>query len=134
MAVSKEPDSIRRFISAIQELPSDEPVADRQTGYNNYNTQKDHWLGWLGVKPGQGIYARKTGKNRDAKYVYSHIVEPKMLLWLVEAARVKPELIAAAKRASSEARTLPGKAAAIRKRVPWSEVWRALWGGDGSGV
>jgi hypothetical protein len=63
MAISRDPDSIRRFICKIQELPSDEPVADRRPEYNNYNTQKDHWLGWLGISPGRGTHTRKTVEN-----------------------------------------------------------------------
>jgi hypothetical protein len=124
MAISRDPDSIGRLIRAIQQLPSDKRVADRQPGYNKHNTQKDHWLGWLGATPpGPGTYARKTGKNRDAQYVYNHIKEPKMLLWLVAAAGVKPELMRAAQRASNST-------ASIRKHVPWSEVATALWRGD----
>lgn len=134
MAISRDPDSIRRFISKIRELPSDDAVADRQPGYNNYNTQKDHWLGWLGLHPGRGTYARKSGENRDAQYVYNHIVEPKMLLWLIEAAGVEPALISAAKRASSEARTLPAKSSSIRRHVPWSTVANALWKTDDTAV
>jgi len=127
MTVDEPSDSISEFIRRIQDLPSDEPVADRQLGYNNYKTQRDHWFGWLGVTPGSGTYERKTGPKRRARYVYNHIVEPKMLLWLIEAAGVKPALITAAKKASSEARSLPGKSKAIRQHVPWPEVARALW-------
>ena len=120
MAISRDSISVSRFIRAIRRLPSDRPVANRQPGYNRYNTQKEHWLGWLGANPpGVGTYARKAGKNRDAKYIYNHIKEPKMLLWLATAARVKPELLRAAQRASSST-------ASIRKHVPWSEVSAAL--------
>ncbi len=123
MAISKDPDSIGRFIHAIRQLSSDKAVADRQPGYNVYNTQKDHWLGWLGANPpGPGTYLRRAGKDRDAQYVYNHINEPKMLLWLIAAARVKPTLIRAAERASNEAPTPSRKTAAIRKHVPWPKV------------
>ena len=30
-----------------------------------------------------------AGTQRDARFAYNHIVEPKMLLWLIEAAGVK---------------------------------------------
>lgn len=88
-----KPESIESLIHAIRRLPSDEPVTDGQSGYNNYTTQKDHWLGWLDPNSGTGSYRRRGGKNRDAKYVYNHIVEPKMLLWLISAAEVRSELI-----------------------------------------
>jgi hypothetical protein len=115
MAIQRDSVSIGQFIHAIRRLPSDKPVVDPQKWYT---TQKEHWLRWLREYHTQGAYGRQTGKRRDAKFVYNHIVEPKMLLWLVEAARVKPDLIRAAKRASSRADTLPGKSASIRKHVP----------------
>jgi hypothetical protein len=74
MAIARDADSIGRLIRAIQLLPHDKRVADRQPGYNRYNTQIDHWLGWVGENfPGPGTYARKIGKNRGAQYVYNHI-------------------------------------------------------------
>lgn len=51
MAISSDPDSISRLIHAIHQLPSDKPVEGRQSGYNNYDSQKNHWLGWLGENP-----------------------------------------------------------------------------------
>lgn len=118
MGISEDADSISRLINTMRQLPSDSPVADRKRGYNNYNTQKDHWLGWLDANSGTGTYPRKIGKGRDAQYVYNHIVEPKMLLWLMSTARLDPELISAAQHASNNVHTLPGKSAALRKHVP----------------
>jgi len=48
--------------------------------------QKEHWLGWLGAHHGPGAYGRKSNAKRNAMYAYNHIVEFKMLLWLMEAA------------------------------------------------
>jgi hypothetical protein len=116
--------SIGQFIHAIRRLPPDKSVVDPRKWYK---TQKEHWLGWLGDYHTGGYYGRKTGKKRDAEFAYNHIVEPKMLLWLLAAARVKPDLYRAALRASSRAVSLPGKSASIRKHVPWSVVVTALW-------
>ena len=49
-----------------------------------------------------------------------------MLLWLIEASGVRRELRESARNAADGADTPPGKAAAIRKAVPWSEVLPAL--------
>ena len=122
MTIHDAPDSIEDLIAKIRNLTSDLPVEGRQPGYNNYKTQKDHWLGWLGATPGTGSKKRKTPPNRGARYVYNHIVEPKMYLWLIGAAGVEPALVEAARQASLEARTLPGKSKAIRQLVPWSVV------------
>ena len=120
------PDSIEWFIQAIRRLPSDEPVPDRQPGYNNYRTQKDHWLGWLDPNANTGTYPRRSAPDRDARYVYNRIVEPQMLLWLISAAGVRQELVQAAARAAEEASSLAGKSAAIRRQVPWPVVAAAL--------
>lgn len=122
----KLPDSIVWLIQAIRRLSSDEPVAPGQQGYNNYTTQKDHWLGWLDPNSGTGTYARKSAPDRDAAYVYNRIVEPKMLLWLISVSGVKQELVQASIEAAAGASTLARKSAAIRQQVPWAVVEAAL--------
>ena len=118
--------SIAWLTQAIRGLPSDEPVAPRQRGYNNYRTQKEHWLGWLDPTSGTGTYPRRSAPDRDARYVYNHVVEPQMLLWLISASGVAPERVQAATRAAAAASSLAGKSAAIRKQVPWPDVAAAL--------
>jgi Fic family protein len=117
--------SIEQFISAIHTLPEDEPHGNPRVWYR---TQKEHWLGWLKEYHGPGAYGRQTGQERDARYVYNHIVEPAMLLWLIEAAGVPSERVAAAKNAAASGTTLMQRSGAIRKHVPWAEVRKALWG------
>jgi hypothetical protein len=92
-----------------------------------YKTQKEHWLGWLGEYHSAGAYGRQTVKKRDARFAYNHIVEPKMLLWIIEAAGVDPIAVSAAKNAAVKSSTMQGKSAAIRRIVPWETLERALW-------
>jgi len=94
-------------------------VVNRQPGYNSYTTQKDHWLGWLDPNSGTGTYPRRNAPGRGARYVYNHIVEP---LCLISAAGVRKELVQAAVQAADRVSSLARKSAAIRKKVPWSEV------------
>jgi hypothetical protein len=117
VAATERPTSvtINQFIHAIRSMPSDEPRIDPSKWYT---TQKEHWLGWLGEYHGPGVYGRKRDAKRDAKYAYNHIVEAKMLLWLIEAAGVRKELFSAARRACIGASSLQEKSAAIRKHVP----------------
>ncbi len=129
-----KPDSIEWFIQAIRDLPSDNPIANRMPGYNNYSTQKDHWLGWLDPNSGTGTYPRASRQDRDARYVYNHIMEPKMLLWLVLAARVSPDLIQEAVLATEGASSLASKSAAVRKSIPWPVVSAALTAHDSAGI
>lgn len=118
--------SVEWLIEAIEALPSDDPVPLRTPGYNKYTTQKAHWLGWLNPAASTGSYPRTSGDERGARNVYNRIVEPKMLLWLIEASGVPTGLVDAAKAASSNAMAMPTRAAAIRKHVPWAAVERAL--------
>lgn len=116
--------SVQTFRRAIQALPSDEPNDDPSVWYR---TEKEHWLGWLGVYDGPGGYGRLTGKRRDARFAYNHLVNPYMLLWLVEAARVKPSLVVAARRCCRRRAALGTRSAAIRRLVPWEVLQAALW-------
>lgn len=116
--------SIEQFIHAIEQLPSDPPVYDRQKWYT---TQKEHWLGWLNEYHGPGAYGRQICKMRDAKFVYNHIVEPKMLLWLIEATGADTQALNALTQATTEHDSMQGKAAAIRRIVPWDTIKRSLW-------
>ena len=117
--------SISEFIRAIKRLPEDEPRDDPRTWYK---TQKQHWLGWLKDYHGPGAYGRITGKKRDAKFAYNHIVCPGMLLYLIKAIPLRPQLIEAAETAAQNGRTLMEKSGGIRKVVPWSEIYKAIWG------
>ncbi len=118
--------SIKQFIKAVERLPEDDP--------NSYSrqmdrTQKDHWLGWLDGYFGPGYYGRKNW-NRDAKFAYNHVVCPELLLYLVRAIPLRADLVEAAEIAYQSGSTLMAKAAAIRKVVPWSEIYQALWANE----
>ena len=116
--------SIRRLIQAIERLPSDK--ARVQPG-KWYRTQKEHWLGWLREYRGPGYYGREASTRRDAEFVYNHIVEPRMLVWLIDAAGVEPKLVKAAKPAAVRANAMSAKWAAIRRQVPWEDLASVLW-------
>ena len=102
-------ESIAWLATAIRRLPSDDRVPDRTPGYNDYNTQKDHWIGWLNPAAGTGTYQRANGSQRDARDVYNRIVEPKLLLWLIAASGVRRELVRAAKQAAEGATSMAGR-------------------------
>ena len=117
--------SIEQFIEAISRLPEDESHGNPKVWYR---TQKEHWLGWLSEYHGPGAYGRATGKKRDARFAYNHIVNPQMLLYLIRAAGVKPDLVKAAEEAATAGTTMMQQSGAIRRQVPWYEVHEALWG------
>ena len=112
-------ESIAWLATAIRRLPSDDPVALGTPGYNRYVTQRDHWLGWLDPRSGTGTYPRADRPERDARDVYNRIVEPRMLLWLADAAGVPQTRLDAAKEAAREKTKLASQSAAIRSHIPW---------------
>ena len=71
---------------------------------------------------GPGAYGRKTKTPRTAEFAYNHIVCVDMLIWLIEAAQVRPDLVRKARRASRRMTSLQEKAAAVRRHVPWQEL------------
>jgi hypothetical protein len=123
----------RALASQIAKLPATLPITItferdlrrlRAWGMTSvwYSTQKEHWLGWLKEYSGPGYYARKDW-NRDAEFVYNHIVCPPMVLWLGEASGISPILVRKAKRAAISAQTsLSAQSAAIRQVIPWGLI------------
>lgn len=128
MSSADQVGSIAWFVSAIEALPSDEPAPLGTPGYNRYATQKAHWLGWLNPAAGTGTYPRSEAPGRDAKYVYNHIVEPRLLLWLIAASGIDPSVVQAAQQAAASASKLPSKSAAVRRVVPWTVLCERLVG------
>lgn len=115
---------IAQFILAIKRLPSDDPRQDPRVWYK---TQKEHWLGWLKEYNGPGAYGRKTAQKRDARFAYNHVVCPELLLYLIRAIPLRPELVEAAEKAYKNGSSLMEKSGAIRKVVPWWEIYQSLW-------
>jgi hypothetical protein len=126
MTIRTASKSIAWLTEAIKSLPADESVPKGTQGFNVYQTQKEHWLGWLDPSAGTGTYPRQNNDERDARDVYNRIVEPKMLVWLATAAKVELTLLHTAIAAANASEKMPSKSAAIRKYIPWAVVEAAL--------
>lgn len=120
--------SITHFRNVIKRLPSDEP---KEIPGIWYKTQKEHWLGWLKEYSGPGAYGRKNW-HRDARFVYNHVVCPELIMYLIHAIPMRPDLVDAAEKAYHSGVSPMEKSGAIRKVVPWEEVYRAIWGKERS--
>lgn len=115
--------SIAAFIKAIEQLPPGKPVSEPGVWYR---TQKEHWLGWLNEYQGPSFYGRLPRTKRSARLAYSRIVNPQMLVWLIDAAGLEahlPESARAPVRGSSE---MMQRSALLRRNVPWEAVAQAL--------
>ena len=78
-------------------------------------------------RPRGGGPGRATGQ-RDARFAYNHIVNPYVLMYLIEAIQMRPELVEAAQMAlkANAHSTLMQMSGAVRRVVPWAEVCEAL--------
>ena len=111
---------------AIERLPPDQAVPDNTPGYKVYNTQRAHWLGWLDPAAGTGTYPRSSMGDVSARTVCQRIGEPRMLLWLAEAAGVDSELVQQARDSAAQNESLASQCATIRKLLPWRTLAEVL--------
>lgn len=99
---------------------TDESQRERKAVW--YRTQHEHWLGWLRGYEGSGAYGRKNW-SRSAEFVYNHIVNPGMLVYLAEATGIeRGRLIAAGKAALASRASMSSMSGAFRRIVTWNMV------------
>ena len=113
---------IVELLIAISRLPEDR--RKRRDAW--YESQKEHWVGWLFHYNSSGAYNRKVTTGRDAKFVYNHIVCPGLLTYLADASGVSRGLVREAKRIEQTGKTEMQRAGEIRRIIPWSIVHQAL--------
>ena len=133
----KTPDELR---NAIETLQVKTPIADQfekdlvrlkksDKDRRWYTTQKEHWLGCLAEYAGPGYYGRQESAKRTAEHVFNRIMNPAMILWLIDASGVAREVVESAKQAALEAKSsYASQCGAIRRVAPWNLVLQALIG------
>ena len=68
------------------------------------------------------------GVKRDARFAYNHVICPELLMYLICAIPLGQERIEAARKVYDRGLSEMEKSGAIRKIVPWSEIYQAIWG------
>jgi len=106
--------SVDELIDAIRKLKSEKP-------------EKKQWIHWLSEYDEPSYYNRLAGMNRSAEWAYNHLANPEMLLWLIEAAGIKKELVELAKSDCKQITNPNRQSGVIRKHVSWAMLERALW-------
>ena len=115
---------IRDLLVAISRMTEDRRVRSASVWYES---QKEHWIGWLLGYQGTGAYGRKRHDVSDAKRVYNRLACPSMLLYLAKGSGVSAKRIREASKAERKAGpTLMAKCKAVRQHLPWSVVLEAL--------
>lgn len=119
----------KQLLRIVRRLPASTPIADTIKPPARYKTHKEHWIGWLSEYDGPGFYGRKN-PNRDARYIWNHIQNVGMLIWLAEAVGVSPPDVARAYTHSlpdgRHAFTVARQCKAARRAVPWLMVEGAM--------
>ena len=114
--------SIVELLIAVSRLPE----GPRRIRDVWYESQKEHWVGWLFHYNSAGAYGRKVTAGRDAKFVYNHVVCAGLLTYLAGAAGVAPPLVREARRIERSGGSEMARAGAIRRVIPWQLVQDAL--------
>lgn len=111
-----QPRMTREFGAALEKRGTPD------SSFERYNSQREHWVRWLGEYDGPGYYGRRTWR-RTAEFVYNHINCPSMLIWLGEAAGVNKELVREAMRAALKAKpAFATQCGVIRRIIPWNAI------------
>ncbi|SRR6266851_6738938 len=119
--------TIDQLLAVVRRLPATTPKAGRLplTGYTTFQEQ---WIGWLKEYDGPGYYGRADGK-RDARWVYQHLNNGNMIVWLNEAAGESPPTIVAAIEDMLRNGPVPQSQAKIaRLHLPWDRAAKLLFG------
>jgi hypothetical protein len=118
--------SIDQLLAVVRLLPAKTPQAGRLP-LNGYKTFQEQWIGWLKEYDGPGYYGRADGK-RDARWVYQHLNNGNMIVWLNEAAGETPHTIIATIEDMVRNGPIPQSQAKIaRSHLPWDRTARLLF-------
>jgi hypothetical protein len=119
--------SNEELLAVVRRLPATTPQAGKLPVGGSYKTFQDQWIGWLAEYDGPGYYGRKDGK-RDARWIYQHLNNGKMIVWLNEAGGESPPTIEAAVDDMRRNGPIPQVQAKIaRLHLPWDRAARLLF-------
>jgi hypothetical protein len=90
-----------------------------------YMIEHHQWLRWLEAYDGPGGCGRSHWL-RAAEFVYNHIRNPGILMYVAEAVDIDRELLDAAADAASASCSMGSRSSAIRRIVPWRMIECAL--------
>jgi len=112
--------SIDEMLAVVRRLPAMTPQAG-ELPVNGYATFKDQWIGWLKEYDGPGYYGRADGK-RDARWIYQHLNNGNMIVWLNEAAGESQSSVEAAIRNMQQFQPKQTRAKIARLHFSWERV------------
>lgn len=119
--------SIIDLLTAVRRLPAHMPQSDRLP-FGDYQSHKDHWIGWLSEYNTEGAYGRTDTAVSDARTVYQRLNNDRIIIWLNEAAGEAPPIIATAIAMTSRCLgNKQAKAKIARQHLPWERAATLLF-------
>jgi hypothetical protein len=116
-----------QLLARVRDLETHLPLSGQLPWPSNYSSHKEHWTRWLEHYDGPGYYGR-SNHDRTAQYIWQHIQNPGMVVWLGEAAGVaQPVIRHSLQLALSTTGRVASVTAAARKPLPWAMVAGRLW-------
>jgi hypothetical protein len=123
--VDRHQHSFDELLAVVRRLPAITPQAAKLP-VNGYETFQEQWIGWLEEYDGPGYYGRADGK-RDARWVYQHLNNGKMIVWLNEAAGESHATIEAAIADMERWEKVQTQAKVARSHLPWERAVKLLF-------
>ncbi len=122
-------DDLLRIVKKVSKQIKDTPITSsfelegvESTSTNVwYQSQGEHWIGWLRGYRGSGFYNR-SNPNRTPKYIYNHIMCPPMLIWLAEVLKIEHSILEKAISSARSSTKYQTQCANIRKVIPWHTI------------
>ncbi|GEC56971.1 hypothetical protein ABIF38_008789 [Bradyrhizobium japonicum] len=118
--------NIQQFRAAIDRLCNPTPQSNRLPMPEAHAGFKAQWLSWLEEYLTPGYYDRNIA-NDDARFVYQHLNNGRMIVWLNEAAGEDPRIISAAIITMDDRETPQTEAMFARRVLPWESLTRLLF-------
>ena len=116
----------RQLLARIERMPETMPISDLVPWPRCYISHKDHWMGWLREYNGPGFYGR-SNSDRDARFIWMHVQNLGMILWLAEAAGTAPDLVHGARLRSHGNGNAARQTALARSVLPWGPLASLIW-------
>jgi hypothetical protein len=125
--------TIEELLAKVRRLPAITPQASKLPLNHRYETFQEQWIGWLEQYDGPGYYGRADGK-RDARWVYQHLNNGNMIVWLNEAAGESPSTVEATIADMQRFDVVQSQAKIARSHLPWERVAKLLFDYDRGGL
>lgn len=117
----------KQLLARIRTFPEYMPISDVVPWPRAYSSHREHWIKWLREYHTPGFYQR-TNSDRDARFIWGHIQNLGMVLWLAEAAGTAPDLVEGARlRSVSAGGNSARRCSAARHVLPWLPLASLIW-------